>query len=139
MEDDEDDADEHEKHRPMLAEGSRVDGAHASTGRVAAAISAIFLTFSPGGAGADEALARAERCDSCHAPARKVIGPSYAAIAERYRGRPEAAGALAAKIRQGGAGAWGAVPMPANTQVDEAEARRLVAWILSRPTAATRP
>ena len=119
----------------MLAEGCRIarrDGRAAAFG---AALGAIFLTVATA-ATADEALARAKRCDSCHAPARKVIGPSYAAIAERYRGRPEAASVLAAKVRLGGAGAWGAVPMPANTQVDEAEARRLVAWILARPTAA---
>lgn len=120
----------------MLAEGWRATRANAG---VAGALGAIFLTLAPGLAGADDALARSRQCDSCHAAARKVIGPSYAAIAERYRGQPQAADVLAVKIRQGGAGTWGAVPMPANTQVDAAEARRLVAWILSRPPAAARP
>lgn len=123
----------------MLAEGCRGKRSDARAAGAAAALAAIFLTVAPAAAMADEALASAKRCGSCHAPARKVIGPSWSAIAERYRGRPEAAGVLAVKIRLGGAGAWGAVPMPANTQVDEAEARRLVAWILARPAAVGRP
>ena len=116
----------------MLAEGSRRRGATPHGARIAGALAAIFLTLSPPAASADEALARASRCDSCHAGSRKLIGPSYAAIAERYRGRPEAAAVLVVKVRRGGAGAWGAVPMPANTQVSEADAQRLVAWILAR-------
>ena len=117
----------------MLAERSTRRDATAPAARVAGALAAIFLTLGGPAARADEALARASRCDSCHAEGRKLIGPAYAAIAERYRGRPEAAQVLVVKIRQGGAGSWGAVPMPANTHVGEADARRLVAWILARP------
>ena len=122
----------------MLAEGWRRRHVAARAGAAVAAIAAIFLTVGAP-ARADEALARARQCAACHAETRKIIGPSYDAIAERYRGRPEVAIALAVKVRQGGAGAWGAVPMPANTQVDEAEAQRLVAWILARPGPASAP
>lgn len=126
----------------MLAEGSRTP--RCAAGPQAASV-AIFLTvgllgpLGAGGARAADPLVEAKRCGACHAESRKVVGPSWDAIAERYRGRPEVAPALAAKIRSGGAGAWGAVPMPANTQVDDAEARRLVAWILARPAPARRP
>lgn len=120
----------------MLAEGSLRAGRRPGALVVAAALGATFLTLCAAPARASEALARARSCDACHAPARKLVGPSYDAIAERYRAHQGVAPALAAKIRRGGAGAWGAVPMPANTQVTEAEAAALAAWILARPPAA---
>jgi cytochrome c len=120
----------------MLAEGFRRGGRAARALVGAAALGATFLTLAAPGAPAGDALARARSCDACHAPARKRIGPSYDAIAERYRGQAGVAAALALKIRHGGAGAWGAVPMPANTQVSPAEAEALAAWILARPAPA---
>lgn len=82
-------------------------------------------------AAADLALATAKNCMSCHAVERKVVGPSFKDIAARYKGQAGAADLLAAKILKGGAGAWGPVPMPANTQVSEADAKKLAAWVLS--------
>ncbi|WP_225783252.1 c-type cytochrome [Xenophilus sp. Marseille-Q4582] len=79
---------------------------------------------------ADLALARAKNCMSCHTAERKVIGPSFKDIAARYRSQEGAESLLAAKILKGGSGVWGPVPMPANTQVSEAEARKLAAWVL---------
>lgn len=78
---------------------------------------------------ADLALATSRNCMACHAVDRKVVGPSYKAVAEKYAGQ-NVADKLAAKIVKGGAGVWGPVPMPANAQVSEAESRRLAAWIL---------
>lgn len=80
---------------------------------------------------ADLALATSKNCMSCHAVERKLLGPSFKAVADRYRGQKTAPEQLAAKIRSGGAGAWGPIPMPANTQVNEADARKLAIWVLS--------
>ena len=81
---------------------------------------------------ADEALAKAKNCMACHAVANKVVGPAYKDVAKKYAGDKTAADKLAAKIIKGGSGVWGAVPMPANPQVSEAEARKLAAWVLSQ-------
>lgn len=80
---------------------------------------------------ADQALATAKNCMACHAIDKKLVGPSYKDVAKKYAGNAKAADMLATKIVKGGSGAWGAIPMPANTQVSEAEAKKLVAWILS--------
>ena len=80
---------------------------------------------------ADSALASSKNCMACHALDKKLVGPAYKEVAKKYAGDKEAAAALATKIREGGGGVWGAVPMPANPQVNEAEAKKLVAWILS--------
>jgi cytochrome c len=81
---------------------------------------------------ADEALAKAKNCMACHAVANKLVGPSYKDVAKKYAGDKTAADKLAAKIIKGGSGVWGAVPMPANPQVSEAESKKLAAWVLSQ-------
>ena len=79
---------------------------------------------------ADPSLAASKNCMSCHAVERKLVGPAYKDVAAKYRGDKAAADRLASKIMKGGSGAWGAVPMPSNPQVNDAEAKRLSAWIL---------
>ena len=79
---------------------------------------------------ADLALAMSKNCMSCHAVERKVLGPSFKDVAAKYKDSKGAADLLAAKIMKGGAGVWGPVPMPANTQVSEADAKKLAAWVL---------
>ena len=80
---------------------------------------------------ADEALAKSKNCMACHAADKKLVGPAYKAVAAKYAGNPNAVDMLAAKIMKGGAGVWGAIPMPANTQVNDAEAKKLAEWVLS--------
>ena len=80
---------------------------------------------------ADLALAASKNCMSCHAVERKVLGPSFKDVALRYKDDKDAAAMLASKIMKGGKGVWGPVPMPANNQVSEADARKLAGWILS--------
>jgi cytochrome c len=80
---------------------------------------------------ADQALATAKNCMACHAIDKKLVGPAYKDVAAKYAGQAGAADKLAAKIQKGGSGVWGPVPMPANTQVNEAEAKKLAAWVLS--------
>ncbi|MDQ7957905.1 MAG: c-type cytochrome [Pseudomonadota bacterium] len=82
-------------------------------------------------AAADLALATSKNCMSCHAVDRKVLGPSFKDIAAKYKDNKGAADVLATKIIKGSAGVWGPVPMPANTQVSEADAKKLAAWVLS--------
>ena len=76
---------------------------------------------------ADLALATAKNCMSCHAVDRKVLGPSFKDVAAKYKDNKGAVDLLAAKIMKGGSGVWGPVPMPANNQVNDAEAKKLAA------------
>ncbi len=80
---------------------------------------------------ADQALATSKNCMTCHAIDKKVVGPGYKEVATKYAGQKDAVDKLATKILKGGAGVFGVVPMPANTQVSEAEAKKLAAWVLS--------
>jgi cytochrome c551/c552/cytochrome c553 len=75
-------------------------------------------------------LARQKACLSCHATDKKVVGPAFREVAQRYKGRPEAVAVLMERLKKGGAGNWGSVPMPANPDLAEADARALVLWIL---------
>lgn len=80
---------------------------------------------------ADQALANAKNCMSCHAIDKKLVGPAYKDVAAKYAGQRDAVDRLANKIMKGGSGVWGPVPMPANSQVNEAEAKKLAAWVLT--------
>jgi cytochrome c len=76
-------------------------------------------------------LAQKKNCLACHATDKKLIGPSYKDVAAKYAGQKDAVDKLAQKIQKGGSGVWGAVPMPANPQVSEAEAKQLAAWVMT--------
>ena len=79
---------------------------------------------------ANQDLAQKKNCLACHAVDKKVVGPSYKEVSAKYAGQDVTA-KLATKVIKGGTGAWGAVPMPANPQVSQAEAETLVKWIMS--------
>ena len=93
------------------------------------ALSAAVAATSP--AFADQALATAKNCMACHAVDKKVLGPAYKDVAAKYKDDKAAVVKLTEKVLKGGAGVWGPIPMPANAQVNEAEAKKLVTWILS--------
>ena len=76
-------------------------------------------------------LAKTKNCMACHAVDKKLVGPSYQDVAKKYASQDGAADRLAAKIRKGGSGVWGQIPMPANPQVTDSEARTLARWILT--------
>ncbi|MFT4194480.1 c-type cytochrome [Ottowia sp.] len=80
---------------------------------------------------ADEALAKAKNCMACHTVDKKLVGPAYKDVAKKYAADGGAVDKLAAKIMKGGSGVWGAVPMPPNTNVSDAEAKKLAGWIMS--------
>ena len=113
--------------RPALTEPvsarSRVAMAPA-VAATAASAPAVAAAKSPA------ALASQFACVACHAPAAKLVGPSWQDIATKYASRSDAAGYLSGKIRAGGQGVWGQIPMPAQPQVNEADAGALARWIL---------
>ncbi len=92
-----------------------------------AALAAVVAT--PVFANAD--LAQKKNCLACHATDKKLVGPAYKDVAAKYAGQKDAAAKLADKIQKGGAGVWGQVPMPANPQVNPAEAKQLADWVLT--------
>ena len=96
------------------------------------AILAAAALFSATSAMADLALATSKNCMACHAIDKKLVGPAYKDVAAKYAGDKTAADKLVLKVMKGGSGTWGAVPMPANPQVTQAEAKKLVAWVLSQ-------
>jgi cytochrome c len=78
---------------------------------------------------ADEALAKKHNCLACHTVDKKMVGPAYKDIAKKYKGQNVAA-QLEQKVKKGGQGAWGPVPMPPNPAVPDGDIKKLVDWIL---------
>jgi cytochrome c len=87
------------------------------------------VVASPAWASAD--LAQKNACMSCHAVAKKLVGPSYNDVAKKYAGQKDAATTLAQSIKGGGAGKWGPVPMPSQPALSEADALTLANWVLA--------
>lgn len=92
----------------------------------------VLSALTSSGAMASADLAKAKNCMACHAVASKLVGPAFKDVGAKYAGQKDAENKLVAKVMKGGSGSWGAVPMPANPQVSEAEARTLVKWVLAQ-------
>lgn len=83
-------------------------------------------------AGGDQlALATTSGCMACHQIEVKVVGPAYKDVAAKYKGDAGALEMLVAKVKAGGSGTWGPVPMPPNVNVSEENVRAIVTWVLS--------
>jgi cytochrome c len=80
---------------------------------------------------ASEALLKKYNCLACHAIDKKVVGPAYKDVAKKYKGQKDAAAKLVKKVKQGGSGVWGQVPMPPNPSVPDADLKKMVNYILS--------
>lgn len=80
---------------------------------------------------AGQRVANANACMGCHAVDRKLVGPSFQQIAARYKGDAQAAGKLARKVKDGGSGVWGMIPMPAHQSMSDADVRTVVGWVLA--------
>jgi len=80
---------------------------------------------------AAEELMKKDGCAACHAVDKKVIGPAYQEVAAKYKGDAKAEAMLVDKVKKGGVGVWGQIPMPPNAQVPEADIKNLVGWILT--------
>jgi cytochrome c len=81
---------------------------------------------------ASDDLAKKHMCTTCHVvKGAKTIGPTYADVAKKYAGQKDADVKLAEKVKKGGQGVWGQVPMPPNAAVPDADIKALVKWVLS--------
>ena len=80
---------------------------------------------------AAEALAGASGCLACHTVDKKLVGPGYKEVADRYRKDKGAEANLVQKVKAGGTGVWGDIPMPPNGHVKDADIKTIVEWILS--------
>lgn len=78
------------------------------------------------------ALARKSGCLACHAMDKKLVGPAYKDVAAKYAGDANAPAALLEKVKKGGKGVWGPVPMPPNVTIKDEDARALITWVLSQ-------
>ena len=80
---------------------------------------------------AAEALMKKDGCAACHSVDKKIVGPSYQEVAAKYKGDAGAAAKLVKKVKDGGSGVWGPVPMPPNATTSDADIKNLVDWILT--------
>jgi len=80
---------------------------------------------------ANQDLAAKSACLACHAIDKKVVGPSYKEVAQKYADDAAAEAKLIEKVKKGGSGVWGSVPMPASPAVKDEDIKTLVQWILS--------
>lgn len=98
---------------------------------IATGVVALGL-LAAGNALADQALAQAKGCMACHQVSAKVVGPAYKDVAAKYKDQADAAEVLAGKVKAGGVGTWGQIPMPPQPTLADDEAKALVAWILAQ-------
>jgi len=78
-----------------------------------------------------EDLLKKNGCTACHSVDKKIVGPAYNDVAAKYKGDASAATKLMAKVKAGGSGVWGQVPMPPNPQVKDDELKTMIGYILS--------
>src|ERR1700760_2397825 len=107
---------------------------------VAVAVSAVMLgalagCAAPPAHAADapsgQRVANANACMGCHAVDRKLVGPSFQQIASKYKGDAQASAKLSRKVKDGGSGVWGMIPMPAHQSMSDADIRTVVDWVLA--------
>jgi cytochrome c len=116
-----------------VAARATVVGAGASAPSVSVApklASAAGAVTGDEGGKAPAALAVEANCMACHGVDNRAVGPSFREVADKYRGTPGSAALLAGRVKNGGQGVWGQIPMPANATIPEDNIRRIVGWIL---------
>lgn len=81
---------------------------------------------------ADQAIAQKAGCMACHAVDKKLVGPAFKDVAAKYKGQADAVAKLSEKVRKGGSGVWGPVPMPPNgpEKINDADLKTVVEWVL---------
>ena len=122
----------HLKVRSAAAPGAPAAPSAAAAAAVAAPAAAA--SAKPGGAldlQSGQAMMQKDGCAACHAVDKAVVGPAYRQVAAKYRGDKSAAAKLEHKVKTGGSGVWGPVPMPPNAAVSDADIKALVNWILT--------
>lgn len=91
---------------------------------------AIFVNFQAFAADPMMDLAKSKNCLACHAVDKKLVGPAYKDVAAKYANDKGAEARLIERVKRGGGGVWGPIPMPANPQVSDSEVKQLVQWVL---------
>lgn len=124
-----------------LAEQGRIFGPYRGADTTAAPVAALpgkdygaasAMVAAPTAAQAlAQDLFRKNNCNACHSPTGKLVGPPLAEIARKYKGQPEAIDKLVKKVRQGGSGVWGVIPMPTHDHVPEDDVRTIVTWVVT--------
>jgi cytochrome c len=94
-------------------------------------LAALGLALAAAPAAANEELAKKSACTTCHAIDKKTVGPAYKDVAAKYRGNAGAEKMLIEKVKNGGVGTWGQIPMPPNAGVKDEDVTTLVKWVLS--------
>ena len=97
-----------------------------------AVLATLALTLATAPALANLELATKSGCTACHAVDKKVVGPAYKEVAAKYKGDAKAEAMLCEKVKKGGVGAWGQVPMPPNAHVKDEDIKTIVKWVLSQ-------
>ena len=95
-----------------------------------AALAGVSI-LAAGSAQANEELLKKYACTACHSVDKKLVGPAYKEVAAKYKGDAKAEAMLVEKVKKGGVGTWGQIPMPANANLSDADAKTLVKWVLS--------
>lgn len=99
------------------------------------AAAALMLAGTASAAGVDataaQALAQKSACLACHAVDKKLVGPAYKDVAKKYKGDKTAEAKLIEKVKKGGSGVWGAIPMPPNAAVKDEDIKTMVKWVLA--------
>ena len=97
---------------------------------MAAAVAAAAFALP---AQASQELIKKARCNACHAVDVKRVGPAYRDVAEKYRGQAQAPEQLFEKVRNGGVGTWGQIPMPPHgaDKISDGDLKSVVQWILA--------
>jgi cytochrome c len=83
-------------------------------------------------------LVKQHACTACHGMSNKIVGPGFTEIAGKYQGKAGAEAQMIAKVKNGGSGAWGPIPMPPQTHINDAEIKSMVGWIMSGAKAETK-
>jgi len=101
--------------------------------KIAAAAIAALGVLAAGAVRADagEDLLKKNGCTACHSIDKKLVGPAYVDVAAKYKGDPGAAAKLFEKVKKGGTGVWGQIPMPPNPQVSDADLKAMISYILA--------
>lgn len=102
----------------------------------AVAVCLVGFSFASAAQAADatprgSVIAQGNACMGCHAVDRKLVGPSFQQVAARYKGNPQAQAVLMRKVKDGGSGVWGVIPMPAHPAMSDADIRAVVDWVLA--------
>jgi cytochrome c len=93
---------------------------------------ATAALLAAGSAAANEELAKKSACLACHTVDKKLVGPAYKDIAAKYKGQKDAEAKLIEKVKKGGSGVWGPIPMPPNAAIKDEDIKTLVKWVLTK-------